>query len=181
MTMLRGLVQADAFLVASRLMFIALMGCSADDAASGNQDGAVLADGGGTDASVHDAMMADGMIPMNDAMMADGTIPMNDAMMADGTIPMNDAMIADGTIPMNDAMMADGTIPMNDASAEERCTASGGTVRMALCCGFVVAFPNTCLTGACGCAPQGSHQVMTCDCSGENCWDGERCGPRVGI
>lgn len=55
------------------------------------------------------------------------------------------------------------------------CTASGGTVGTQLCCGATGDFPNTCLTGACGCSPSSSHDVMACQCPGGTCFDGSRC------
>jgi len=52
-------------------------------------------------------------------------------------------------------------------SAEELCRTSGGTVTTASCCLSVPAsFPDTCLVGACGCAPASSRTIPTCDCPG---------------
>jgi len=55
------------------------------------------------------------------------------------------------------------------------CINSGGTVKTGLCCGSVVAFPNTCSLGACGCPPSGSHEVKVCDCGPGKCFDGNKC------
>ncbi len=64
----------------------------------------------------------------------------------------------------------------SQVSAQEKaCLASGGTPGTALCCQSVGDFPNTCLIGACGCAPNYSHQVKTCDCSEEKCFNGKKC------
>ena len=57
----------------------------------------------------------------------------------------------------------------------EGCIQSGGTVSTALCCQSVESFPNTCLVGACGCAPDASHEVAVCICPTNTCFDGESC------
>jgi hypothetical protein len=49
--------------------------------------------------------------------------------------------------------------------AAANCTATGGQVSSALCCNSATDFPNSCLTGACGCAPASSHTVSTCNCA----------------
>jgi hypothetical protein len=59
--------------------------------------------------------------------------------------------------------------------AAESCTQSGGTVSTALCCQAVESFPNTCAIGACGCAPDASHEVDVCICPTNTCFDGESC------
>ncbi len=58
---------------------------------------------------------------------------------------------------------------------EKVCLDSGGTVTTAMCCGQTQDFPNTCLIGACGCAPTSSHQVKTCQCGEGKCFDGNAC------
>ena len=57
----------------------------------------------------------------------------------------------------------------------EGCIQSGGTVSTGLCCQAVESFPNTCTTGACGCAPDASHEVDVCICPANTCFDGESC------
>jgi hypothetical protein len=57
----------------------------------------------------------------------------------------------------------------------ESCLQSGGTVSTGLCCQAVEFFPNTCTTGACGCAPDASHEVDVCICPTNTCFDGESC------
>ena len=57
---------------------------------------------------------------------------------------------------------------------EQACINSGGTVETGLCCQSVEDFPNTCLIGACSCAPDQSHEVKICNC-GEKCFDGNAC------
>ena len=55
------------------------------------------------------------------------------------------------------------------------CEGAGGVVETELCCQSVNNYPNTCLIGACGCPPQGSHEVFVCDCGEGRCWNGEDC------
>jgi len=57
------------------------------------------------------------------------------------------------------------------------CTSSGGQVLTGLCCASASDFPNTCLIGACGCAPSSSHAVKTCACGEGKCFDGNACVP----
>jgi hypothetical protein len=45
------------------------------------------------------------------------------------------------------------------------CTTTGGTVSSSLCCNSATDFPNSCATGACGCAPEYSHTISTCNCA----------------
>jgi hypothetical protein len=60
-------------------------------------------------------------------------------------------------------------------SAEAACTDSGGTVATSLCCTSTGDFPNSCLIGACGCGPDDSHEVQTCDCGESKCFNGKEC------
>ena len=61
------------------------------------------------------------------------------------------------------------------SGAEAGCTSSGGTVSKGLCCTSTSDFPNTCVTGACGCSPANSHEVKTCQCPSGKCFDGSKC------
>ena len=61
---------------------------------------------------------------------------------------------------------------------EQSCLISGGSIKTSSCCLSVEDFPNTCLIGACGCSLENSHQVKTCDCGEEKCWDGRECVSR---
>lgn len=61
--------------------------------------------------------------------------------------------------------------------AEQSCLSSGGTISTAICCMSAADFPNTCLIGACGCSPDNSHPVRSCDCGSGKCFDGVRCVP----
>ncbi len=69
-------------------------------------------------------------------------------------------------------------VPASDGGLAERCTASGGTVGMSLCCASVSDFPNLCTTGACGCAPSSSRMVMVCNCPEGRCFNGTACVAR---
>jgi len=60
------------------------------------------------------------------------------------------------------------------------CLDSGGEVTTGMCCVSVGDFPNTCAVGACGCAPQESHEVQICDCGPGRCFDGNACVPLAG-
>src|SRR5262245_59161786 len=53
------------------------------------------------------------------------------------------------------------------------CTNTGGTESMGLCCLASGDFPDTCLVGACGCAPGSSHMVKTCNCPAGQCYSAQ--------
>lgn len=61
------------------------------------------------------------------------------------------------------------------AQKERACLSSGGTVRTQLCCDSTDDFPFTCTIGACGCAPEHSHEVIICDCGESRCYDRIEC------
>jgi len=61
---------------------------------------------------------------------------------------------------------------------ELACMNSGGTIKTSLCCKSASDFPNSCLIGACGCAPGSSHEVKICDCPEGKCFDGSKCVSR---
>jgi hypothetical protein len=61
------------------------------------------------------------------------------------------------------------------SATEQACINSGGTVKTSSCCKAVSDFPNTCLIGACGCAPTSSHEVKVCECPEGKCFDGNTC------
>jgi peptidoglycan hydrolase-like protein with peptidoglycan-binding domain len=63
-------------------------------------------------------------------------------------------------------------------TTEQSCVNSGGTVKTSSCCLSVNDFPNSCLVGACGCAVADSHDVKTCDCGQDKCFDGNKCVPK---
>jgi serpin B len=57
---------------------------------------------------------------------------------------------------------------------EEACIKSGGSITTKSCCKSIIEFPDTCLIGACGCAPQYSHEVVACECGEGRCWDSSK-------
>jgi len=75
-----------------------------------------------------------------------------------------------------------GTILQNIATCQEQpsqqelsCIASGGTVQISQCCLAAGDFPDMCEIGTCGCAPEFSHEIKTCACPAEKCFDGNSC------
>ena len=58
---------------------------------------------------------------------------------------------------------------------EQACVNSGGSVVTSSCCLSAGDFPNLCLIGACGCSPDNSHEVKTCDCGEGGCFNGTSC------
>jgi membrane-bound inhibitor of C-type lysozyme len=58
---------------------------------------------------------------------------------------------------------------------EKSCLNSGGAVTTASCCQTASDFPNTCLIGACGCSPDNSKEIKTCNCGTDKCFNGEKC------
>ena len=71
-----------------------------------------------------------------------------------------------------------GCVSTAPTGPEKACVDSGGNVTTSMCCGSVGDFPNTCLIGACGCSPENSHEVKTCDCGPDKCFDGTACVAR---
>jgi len=55
------------------------------------------------------------------------------------------------------------------------CIDSGGELTTSFCCLTTDDFPDTCAVGACGCAPEDSHEVRICDCGAGMCFDGSEC------
>lgn len=68
------------------------------------------------------------------------------------------------------------TSDANDAPADAGdplaalCIASGGQLSSAVCCASTQGFPNQCAIGACGCAPQSSHEIPVCRCPAGSCF-----------
>lgn len=75
-------------------------------------------------------------------------------------------------------LLLSGCAPKVNPTREKYCRDSGGTVTTASCCRNVGNFPNTCLTGACGCSPVNSHTVYICHCPQGECFDGTECVTR---
>jgi hypothetical protein len=84
----------------------------------------------------------------------------------------NDSSSSDSS--STDSATTDSTTTDGDGGSAG-CTASGGAVTTSLCCAGSGDFPNTCLIGACGCAPSSSHEVKVCNCPTGKCWDGSAC------
>ncbi len=64
---------------------------------------------------------------------------------------------------------------VGQTTKEQGCIDSGGEVSAKMCCKSTGDFPSTCLIGACGCAPNDSHEVKTCDCGKGKCFNGTEC------
>jgi hypothetical protein len=76
--------------------------------------------------------------------------------------------------PTPDAVVDVAAEAVPDASPlAARCESTGGQVTTTFCCRSVQDFPNDCLVGACGCAPQNSHPVATCTCPPSTCFMAE--------
>jgi len=58
---------------------------------------------------------------------------------------------------------------------EDSCINSGGTVTTSLCCWSASDFPNSCTIGSCGCSPEASHSVKSCNCETGMCFNGSSC------
>ncbi len=65
--------------------------------------------------------------------------------------------------------------PQEITDEEQVCMDSGGIVSTGMCCKSAGDFPDTCAIGACGCAPEYSHEVKICDCGENKCFDGVKC------
>ncbi|MFH1559591.1 MAG: hypothetical protein ABIC19_03685, partial [Patescibacteria group bacterium] len=63
----------------------------------------------------------------------------------------------------------------NLTDRELACIDSGGSVSTGLCCESAGDFPGNCAIGACGCAPEYSHEVKICGCGKDKCFDGKKC------
>ncbi len=70
-----------------------------------------------------------------------------------------------------------GATAENLTANERACANSGGNVSTSMCCKSASDFPNTCLIGACGCAPDYSHEIKVCDCGPDKCFNGTACVP----
>ena len=62
------------------------------------------------------------------------------------------------------------TVTVTALSPSSLCTSTGGTAGMQLCCTSSNDFPDLCLTGACGCAPQNSKMIQVCNCPQGKCY-----------
>jgi hypothetical protein len=84
--------------------------------------------------------------------------------------------LTESETPKNHQVQEPAGEPANELSEEERgCINSGGTVTTASCCQSAGDFPDNCAIGACGCAPEHSHEVKYCGCGEEECFNGKEC------
>ena len=67
------------------------------------------------------------------------------------------------------------TLPEGLTEKEQACIDSEGEISTTLCCESTGDFPDLCAVGPCGCAPENSHEVKTCDCGTNKCFDGDEC------
>ncbi len=97
-----------------------------------------------------------------------------------------DAASAADSGPRPDAQTADaqttdagpGDSGFDGGSEADRCAATGGTLGTKICCTSTDPYPNTCVTGACGCAPSDSHSIADCSCPAPKCFNpGTGCVP----
>lgn len=66
--------------------------------------------------------------------------------------------------------------PFTQTAAEEACINSGGKVVKASCCASASDFPIICgAVGACGCSPENSKVVKSCNCPVGYCFNGNAC------
>ncbi|MFH1424158.1 MAG: hypothetical protein ABIG20_00585 [archaeon] len=65
--------------------------------------------------------------------------------------------------------------PIEEKTPEQNCIEEGGKVSTLSCCKSAGDFPNQCLVGACGCAPDYSHEVKICQCGASMCFNGTHC------
>ena len=95
------------------------------------------------------------------------------------SINAKDAHLAHGDFIYNGgsdlSKKAADTLCAISSEKELACINSGGTVGTSQCCAITGDFPNNCATGACGCAPEYSHEVKVCYCSIGKCFDGNTC------
>ena len=82
-------------------------------------------------------------------------------------------------VPAEEAEDLPDVIPdhADDFDPEQACLDSGGTVDTMDCCLTVDDFPNLCLEGPCGCAPEYSHEIRVCLCGTGECFNGTTCVP----
>jgi hypothetical protein len=117
----------------------------------------------GTDVPATDVPVTD--VPATDVPATD--VPATDVPATD--VPATDVPAAD--VPATDVPATD--VPATDGGdvLAARCTATGGTISSGLCCLATGDFPNSCTTGACGCAPGSSHTVQRCTCPTGQCFN----------
>jgi hypothetical protein len=63
----------------------------------------------------------------------------------------------------------------DDSSLVSACTQSGGSIVTRRACLSAGAYAQSCLVGNYGCGETGSHNIRTCKCAADSCWDGKTC------
>ena len=113
----------------------------------------------------------------------DGDVPAEDVTAEDLTaedLRVEDPAAEDSMdVPAEEAQDLPDVVPDHpDAfDPEQACLDSGGTVDTMDCCMTVDDFPNLCLEGPCGCAPEYSHEISVCLCGTGECFNGTACVP----
>lgn len=64
----------------------------------------------------------------------------------------------------------DKTVLLQSTDPEALCKGTGGSVTTQMCCSGGKDFPDLCLIGACGCAPQNSKDTKICACGQGKCF-----------
>ncbi len=125
-----------------------------------------------------DALGDTSISDVRDGSVTDATDAM-DAVSADGDDASAEDAALDAIAPDegSDAAALDAVTDVSrvdaalDGSAAVLCVATGGTLDTARCCAATGDFPNTCAIGGCSCSPTSSHDVMTCNCAGNQCFE----------
>jgi hypothetical protein len=152
------------------VLAISAVACSSPDTSDA---GDAASDAGPTDGR-SDIVSADDAV---DARADSGTDVTADAPANDTPAPDAGEDVATDTGEL-DVPLVDVAIDASGPAA--LCMVTGGTVDSARCCAATGDFPNSCVTGACGCSPSSSHNVMACVCPSGQCFDpalGCRTGP----
>ena len=75
-----------------------------------------------------------------------------------------------GGAKTDDAGQPDVQVSSDASALATLCTSTGGQISSGLCCTSAADFPDSCMTGACGCSPTSSHTVATCTCPNGSCF-----------
>lgn len=118
-------------------------------------------------------LLGDRIAPQN-IEIQDGKIIVN---YADRKI--DEAMTIQPSIGITKQFTIEGTtlkdVTTEEVKKEQSCLISGGKIETLMCCTSVSDFPNLCLIGACGCSSTNSHQIKTCNCGENKCFNGKEC------
>ena len=79
----------------------------------------------------------------------------------------------------NIVVKLDAPISTDATALADLCMATGGTIESKSCCASASDFPDSCMGGACGCAPEYSHDIPVCTCPTGTCFSYSLgCAPR---